>query len=180
MLQGKIFPGSFSHRQVVLGYRPTAILPACQSMKLLNHGRQGRLFHGLLNSILDLMVWAFQHFADILCHRALTALTGMNSNQGGDPFGLQSGIDLVERDLGRIGAQLGAAGPSWYRDEPRFFQRAENIADHNRIASGTFRQKIAGHLCNPLGLMNKYQAVDRNGAFHTDLHNRIQYPFQMI
>lgn len=62
------------------------------------------------------------------------------SRQGGHPFGFQGGIDLVQRDLRRIGAQLCAAGPPRYRDKSRFFQSTEDVADHNGIAAGAFRQ----------------------------------------
>lgn len=155
------------------------MLLAYQSVEILNHGLQCSLFHRFLDGILDLVVWAFQHFADILCHRAGAAFTGMNPNQGGNSFGLQRGIDLIQRDLRWIGAQLRAAGPSGYRNESRFFQSTENVADHNGITAGAFRQKIAGHLGNPLRFVNKYQTMNRNGAFHTDLHNGIQYPFKM-
>ena len=154
------------------------MLPVYQSAELLNHGFQCRLFHRFLDSILNLVVWSFQHFADILCHRAGAALAGMNPNQRGNSFGLQRGIDLVQRDLRWIGTQLGTAGPSGYCDEPRFFQCAENVADHNGITAGAFRQKIAGYLGNPLRFVNEYQAMNRNGAFYTDLHITGLHPFK--
>lgn len=155
------------------------MLLAYQFAEFLNHGFQCSLFHRFLDGILNPMVWGFQHFADILCHRAGATLTGMNPNQRGDPFGFQCGIDPVQRDLGRIGTQLGTAGPSGHRDESRFFQSTENVADYNGITASTFRQEIAGHFDNPLCFVNKYQTMNRNGAFYTDLHNRIQYPFKM-
>ena len=156
------------------------MLIAYQSAEFLDHGLECGLFHGFSDRILDLVVWVLQHFADILCHRTPAALTGVNPNQGGNSFGLQRGVDLIQRDLGGIHTQLCPASPSGYRDESRFFQRTENIADHNGIAAGTFRQKIAGHLGNPFRFVNKYQAMNRNGAFHTDLHTAIWHPFQRI
>ena len=150
-----------------------------QSSEFLNHGFQCGLFHGFPDGILNLVVWSFQHFADILCHRAGAVFAGMNPDQRGDPFGLQGAVYLVQRDLRRIGAQLGSAGPSGHRNKPRFFQRAENIADHNGIAAGAFRQKVAGHFGNAIRFVDEYQAVNRNGAFYTDLHVIVLHPFKI-
>ena len=178
---GKIYifggdPGG-EHRQSRGFASGNAALPG-HALKIIDHGLQCDSLHRFPDGILNLVVRGFQDSADILCHRTLAALTGMNPNQGGNSIRLQCGIDLIQRDLGRIDAQLRTAGPSGNCDEPRFFQRAENVADHNGIAAGTFRQKIAGYLGDSLGFVNKYQTMNRNGAFHTDLHIRIRHPFQ--
>ena len=78
-----------------------------QSAELLTHGCQCSLFHTFLDGILNPVVRDFQHFADILCHRAGTALAEMNLNQRGAPFRFQYAIDQIQCDLGWIGTQLG-------------------------------------------------------------------------
>lgn len=79
------------------------------TVKIINHGLQCDAFHGCLNRSLDFTVRSLQYFAAILRHRTGSSLTGMNPDEGGSTFRLQCGIDLVQGDLGRIGAQLGAA-----------------------------------------------------------------------
>ena len=70
------------------------------------------------------------------------------------------------------------AGSPGNRDESRLFQGTQNVADHNGIAASAFRKKAAGHFGNPFRFVNEYQAMNRNGAFHTDLHTAIFRPFK--
>lgn len=155
-----------------------AVFGVCKSAERLDHRLQRDSLHCLLDCILDLVVWGFQNLADILRHRAGTTLTGMNPNQFGHALRFQRGIDLVQRDLRGIDTQLSTTGPSGDCNEPRFFQSAENIADYNGIAAGTFRKEIAGHLGNSLCFVDEYQTMNRNGAFYTDLHTAILHPFK--
>lgn len=178
---GKIYifgggPGG-EHRQSRGFASGNAALPG-HALKIIDHGLQCDFLHRFPDGILNLVVRGFQDSADILCHRTWTSLAGMDPNQGSSAVRFQCGIDLVQGDLGGVSAQLCTAGSSWNGDEPRFFQSAENIADHNRIAARTFRQQIAGYFCDSPCFMDKYQTVHRNGAFHTDLHIRIRHPFQ--
>lgn len=110
-------------------------------------------------------------------HWAGSLLTGMNPNDGGHTLRLQCRIDLVQGNLGWVGAQLRTAGSTGHGNKPRLFQSAENVADDHRIAPRTLGQKIAGHLGNPFRFMDKDQAVNRNRTFHTDLH-RCSISFQ--
>ena len=128
---------------------------AHQPTEFLDHGLQRDFFHRLLDRVLNLVIGGLQHFADILRHRTGAALTVVDPDQGGDSFWFQRRIDLIHRDLGRIHAQLRTAGPSGDCNESRFFQSAENIADHNRVTAGTFGQEIAGNLGNSPRLVNK-------------------------
>lgn len=61
----------------------------------------------------------------------------MNLNQRGAPFRFQYAIDQIQCDLGWIDTQLGTV------ISPAFFQRAENVADYNQIAAGTFMLSAA-------------------------------------
>ncbi len=139
-------------------------------MKIINHRFQSNTLHRFLNGIFNLMVRFLQYFADILCYRTRTSLTRMYSYQGCHSVRLQCSIDLIQRNFRWILTQFCTTRSPGHSDESGFFQGTENIPDYNRIAAGTFSQKITGYLCNSLCFMNEYQAMNRNGAFHTYLH----------
>ena len=92
-----------------------------KSVKIIDHGLQRNAFHGFLDCVLDFSVRYLQYLTDVLGHWAASPLTGMNPNDGGHTLRLQCRIDLVQGNLGWVGAQLRTAGSTGHRNKPRLF-----------------------------------------------------------
>lgn len=104
--------------------------------KILDHRGQGDAVHGTGDGLFDFAVWLRQHAAYVLRNGAGPVVAGMDAYDRGQPFGLQSGIDLEKRYLLRISAKLCPALPALHRDQSSFFQGAQDSANDHRIASG--------------------------------------------